>query len=96
MITIDITSILSPDLKSRSRANDLMLFVKNSNESEVIIDFSKVMFAIMGFLLCLVFTGGYKYFPTFLNYKIIFQRTAIYNLEPMSCFIPQIVILMVS
>ena len=50
MITIDITSILSPDLKSRSRANDLLLFVKNSNESEVIIDFSKVMFATRSFI----------------------------------------------
>lgn len=50
MITIDITSILSPDLKSRSRANDLMLFVKNSNESEVIIDFSKVLFATRSFI----------------------------------------------
>ncbi|MBO5941848.1 MAG: hypothetical protein J6Q63_01010 [Bacteroidales bacterium] len=50
MITIDITSILSPDLKSRSRANDLMLFIKNSNESEVVIDFSKVMFATRSFI----------------------------------------------
>lgn len=50
MITIDITSILSPDLKSRSRAHDLMLFVKNSNESEVILDFIKVMFATRSFI----------------------------------------------
>ena len=35
MTTIDITRILSQDLKSRSRANDLLLFIKNSNESEV-------------------------------------------------------------
>lgn len=50
MITIDITSILSPDLKSRSRADDLMLFVKNCNESEVIIDFGKVLFATRSFI----------------------------------------------
>lgn len=41
---------MSPDLKSRSRANDLMLFVKNTNETEIIIDFSKVMFATRCFI----------------------------------------------
>ncbi|WP_289773714.1 hypothetical protein [Phocaeicola sartorii] len=50
MITIDITSILSQDLKSRSRANDLLLYVQNSGESEVTIDFSNVMFATRSFI----------------------------------------------
>ncbi len=53
MTTIDITRILSQDLKSRSRANDLLLFIKNSNESEVTIDFRNVMFATMSFITCL-------------------------------------------
>ena len=50
MTTIDITRILSQDLKSRSRANDLLLFIKNSNESEVTIDFRNVMFATRSFI----------------------------------------------
>lgn len=50
MKTIDITNILSTDLKSRSRANDLMLFIKNSNESDVKIDFSNVAFATRSFI----------------------------------------------
>ena len=50
MKTIDITRILSPDLKSRSRANDLMLFIKNSDESEVTIDFRNVAFATRSFI----------------------------------------------
>ncbi|MGM9749118.1 MAG: hypothetical protein ACI3ZN_09970, partial [Candidatus Cryptobacteroides sp.] len=44
------TSILSPDLNSRSRANDLMLFIKNCNESEVLLDFNKVKFATRSFI----------------------------------------------
>lgn len=50
MMTIDITNILSPDLKSRSRANDLMLFIKNSEESDVAIDFGNVKFATRSFI----------------------------------------------
>lgn len=50
MITIDITDILSRDLKSRSRANDLMLFIKNSEESDVTIDFQNVKFATRSFI----------------------------------------------
>lgn len=50
MITIDITNIISKDLKSRARANDLLLFVKNSNETEFIIDFQNVMFATRSFI----------------------------------------------
>lgn len=49
-MTIDITNILSSDLKSRARANDLMLFVKNSEESDIVLDFSKVKFATRSFI----------------------------------------------
>lgn len=50
MITIDITEILSQDLKSRSRASDLLLYVRNCNESEVMIDFQNVKFATRSFI----------------------------------------------
>lgn len=50
MKTIDITNVLSRDLTSRLRANDLMLYVKNCNESEVVIDFQNVMFATRSFI----------------------------------------------
>lgn len=50
MKTIDITEILSQDLKSRSRANDLLLYVRNCDESEVMIDFQNVKFATRSFI----------------------------------------------
>lgn len=50
MRTIDITQILSPDLKSRVRVDDLMLFIKNSQEAAVVIDFSNVKFATRSFI----------------------------------------------
>ena len=50
MAIIDITRIISRDLKSRSRANDLLLFIKNSQELEVTIDFQNVMFATRSFI----------------------------------------------
>ena len=50
MRTIDITSILSPDLKSRMRAQDLKLFVLNCGEKEVILDFANVKFATRSFI----------------------------------------------
>ncbi len=50
MITIDITKILSPDLKSRNRAADLLLFINNTQEKEVIIDFQNVKFATRSFI----------------------------------------------
>jgi hypothetical protein len=43
--TIDITQILSPDLKSRTRVHDLDLFIRNCGEEDVVLDFSKVQFA---------------------------------------------------
>ena len=48
--TIDITQILSPDLKSRTRVHDLDLFIRNSGEEDVVLDFSKVQFATRSFI----------------------------------------------
>lgn len=50
MKTIDITQILSPDLKSRTRVHDLDLFIRNSGEEDVVLDFSKVQFATRSFI----------------------------------------------
>ena len=50
MKTIDITQILSPDLKSRMRARDLELFIRNSGEDAVVLDFSNVKFATRSFI----------------------------------------------
>ena len=48
--TIDITQILSPDLKSRTRVHDLDLFIRNSGEEDVVLDFSNVQFATRSFI----------------------------------------------
>lgn len=50
MRTIDITQILSPDLKSRLRVNDLKLFIENSQEDVVVLDFVNVKFATRSFI----------------------------------------------
>lgn len=50
MIIIDITKLLSSDLKSRSRANDLLLYVHNCAEQEVVLDFQNVKFATRSFI----------------------------------------------
>ena len=50
MRTIDITQILSPDLKSRPKVGDLKLFIENCGDKEVILDFSKVKFATRSFI----------------------------------------------
>lgn len=50
MKTIDITQILSPDLKSRARVHDLELFIQNSGEDVVVLDFSNVQFATRSFV----------------------------------------------
>ncbi|MBQ9878155.1 MAG: hypothetical protein IJM29_04530 [Bacteroidales bacterium] len=50
MRTIDVAQILSPDLKSRVRVNDLKLFIENSKEDEVILDFSNIKFATRSFI----------------------------------------------
>jgi len=50
MKTIDITHILSPDLKSRTSANDLKLFIENCGDNDVVIDFQNVKFATRSFI----------------------------------------------
>ena len=50
MRTIDIAEILSPDLKSRVRAHDLKLFIENSQEPCVTLDFQNVKFATRSFI----------------------------------------------
>lgn len=50
MKTIDITQILSPDLKSRKRVHDLDLFIRNSGEDVVVMNFSNVKFATRSFI----------------------------------------------
>ena len=48
--TIDITKILSPDLKSRTSARNLDLFIRNSGEESVVLDFINVKYATRGFI----------------------------------------------
>lgn len=50
MKTIDIAQILSPDLKSRMRAQDLRLYIQNSGVDAVKLDFSHVKFATRSFM----------------------------------------------
>ncbi len=50
MRTIDITQILSPYLKSRMRVNDLRLFIENTQEDSVVLDFYNVKFATRSFI----------------------------------------------
>lgn len=50
MKTIDIAQILSPDLKSRMRAQDLRLYIQNSEADAVDLDFSHVKFATRSFM----------------------------------------------
>ena len=59
MATIDITSLLSPDLKSRTAVSDLLLYVKSLRDENVQIDFSKVQFATRSFMD--------EYYNTFVN-----------------------------
>ncbi len=47
---IDITTILSPDLKSRLAVDDLLLYIKNTGSKEVVVDFSGVKFATRSFI----------------------------------------------
>lgn len=42
---IDVAQLLSPDLKSRMRAQDLKLLIENSEEKEIELDFQGVKFA---------------------------------------------------
>ena len=50
MKTIDLAQILSPDLKSRVRAQDLKLLMENSGEESFVLDFSNVKFATRSFM----------------------------------------------
>lgn len=50
MNTIDIAAILSPDLKSRMRAQDLKQLIENSGADSVVIDFRGVKFATRSFI----------------------------------------------
>lgn len=50
MKTINIAEILSPDLKSRMRAQDLKLLADNSGEKTIQMDFSGVKFATRSFI----------------------------------------------
>lgn len=50
MQTIDIAAILSPDLKSRLRAQDLKLLIENSGAEAVELDFRNVKFATRSFM----------------------------------------------
>lgn len=50
METIDITQILSQDLKSRIRVHDLKQFIVNSRVDNAILDFCNVKFATRSFM----------------------------------------------
>lgn len=50
MKTIDIADILSPDLKSRMRAQDLKVLIENSGANDVEMDFQGVKFATRSFI----------------------------------------------
>lgn len=50
MTTIDITKILSRELKSRSRVADFQLYLENRNDKNYCIDFSNVTFATRSFI----------------------------------------------
>jgi hypothetical protein len=50
MKTIDIADILTPDLKSRMRAQDLKLMIENSGADVVEMDFQGVKFATRSFI----------------------------------------------
>jgi hypothetical protein len=50
MKTIDIAAILTPDLKSRMRAQDLKLLIDNSGADAVEMDFQGVKFATRSFI----------------------------------------------
>ena len=48
--TIDITSVIAVDLRSRSTVHDLLQLILNSGEKKVVLDFSKVEFATRSFV----------------------------------------------
>lgn len=48
--TIDITTILSQDLKSRYAVSDLLLYIKNMGCESAVVDFTNVKFATRSFI----------------------------------------------
>lgn len=48
--TIDITTILSQDLKSRYAVGDLLLYIKNTGCKSAVVDFANVKFATRSFI----------------------------------------------
>jgi len=50
MKTIDITTIAGPDLKSRLLVHDILIFLRNTGEESVTLDFSNVKFATRSFM----------------------------------------------
>ncbi len=48
--TVDITAILSPDLKSRYAVTDLLLYIENTGSESVVVDFARVKFATRSFV----------------------------------------------
>lgn len=49
-LIVDITKVLSSDLKSRFAVNDLLLYIKNTESEYVVVDFSDVKFATRSFV----------------------------------------------
>ena len=47
---IDITTVLSQDLKSRYAVNDLYLYIENTGCDSVVVDFANVKFATRSFI----------------------------------------------
>lgn len=47
---IDITTILSAELKSRYAVNDLLLYIQNTGSESVVVDFAGVKFATRSFV----------------------------------------------
>ena len=47
---IDITTILSQDLKSRLAVKDLLMYIQNTGSKSVVVDFAKVQFATRSFI----------------------------------------------
>jgi len=71
--TIDITTILGFDLKSRSTVGDLSLFIENTNAKDVAIDFGKVEFVTRSFID--------EFYNTFLKNKNSMIHIALVNVS---------------
>lgn len=47
---IDITAILSQDIKSRLAVNDWLMYIQNTGSKSVVVDFASVEFATRSFV----------------------------------------------